>query len=84
MPEQVSLTGKVIDQRTNCGVEQAFVSILGRPEQYVTKDNGNFRVRIFTEKTATVQLHVFKTGYQLLEKTVQLPTDDLTLQLLRQ
>jgi hypothetical protein len=84
MPEQVSLTGTVIDQRTNSGIGQALVSVLGRPEQYVTKDNGNFRVRVFTEKTATIQVHVFKAGYHVLDKTVQLPIDGLTLQLRRQ
>ena len=32
---------------------------------------------VFTEKTATIQVHVFKAGYQVLDKTVQLPIDNL-------
>jgi hypothetical protein len=72
----------VVDQRTNLGIEQAFVSVDDRPERYVTKENGYFRLVAFAGQPATITLHVSKAGYQPLDKTVELPADHVTLPLL--
>src|SRR5687768_3230655 len=38
------LSGTVVDGSTNSSIPQAFVSIVGRNENYTTQDDGNFRI----------------------------------------
>jgi hypothetical protein len=83
-PQNVAITGMVIDQRTRLGVPQASIVVVGRPEQYRTEDNGNFSFTIWADKSSVVRLQVSKEGYRPLDETVRLPADGLTLPLQRQ
>jgi hypothetical protein len=81
---EVTIAGMVIDQQTNSGVSQASINNVGRSEQYLTEDNGNFRFTLSLNKGATIRLHVTKPGYKTLDQTVGLPAEDLTLPLQKQ
>jgi uncharacterized membrane protein len=74
----------VIDQRNNLGVAQAAIYVVGRPEQYMTEDNGNFRITLSAGKSTVIRLHVTKSGYRTLDQTVRVPAESLTLPLQRQ
>jgi hypothetical protein len=82
--ENVVVAGMVIDQRTNLGIAQASIYVVGHPEQYVTEDNGNFRFMVLVDKSRDIRLHVTKSGYQTLDQTVQAPAETLTLLLRKQ
>jgi hypothetical protein len=77
--EEVIIAGMVIDQRTNSGIPQASINVVGHSEQYSTVDNGNFRFTVSVNKGATIRIHVMKSGYKTLDQTVSLPAEDLTL-----
>jgi len=83
-PENVVITGMVIDQRNNLGVAQATIYVVGRPEQYMTEDNGNFRIVLLGDKSTIIRLHVTKSGYRTLDQTVRIPAESLTLPLQKQ
>ena len=84
VPENTPIAGMVIDQGTRLGVPQASITVVGRPEQYRTEDNGNFSFAIWADKSSVVRLLISKPGYQPLEQTVRLPADSLTLSLKKQ
>jgi hypothetical protein len=77
-----TIAGRVVDQRTNVGVGQASVSIVGRPETDVTVDDGNFRINLQAPapKEGTVRIHVAKTGYAPSD-VITTPTETLIVQL---
>jgi hypothetical protein len=83
-PENVVITGMVIDQRTNLGIAQASIYVVGHPEQYLTEDNGNFRFALLANKSTVIRLHVTKSGYRTLDRTVHVPAEGLTLVLQKQ
>jgi hypothetical protein len=83
-PENISITGIVVDRATNQGIGQAAISVVGRAEQYVTEDNGNFRISLFVDKSRPIRLHVMKPGYFPSDQSVQAPADNLVLQLRKQ
>ena len=78
----LTIAGRVVDQRTNLGIGQASISIVGRAETDVTEDNGNFRVNLQPPlpSDGTVRLHVVKTGYAPRDETTT-PTEALIVQL---
>jgi Carboxypeptidase regulatory-like domain len=78
----LTVAGRVVDFRTNLGIGQASVSIVGRSETDVTEDNGNFRINLQppAPKDGTVRVHVVKTGYAPGDETTT-PTETLIVQL---
>jgi hypothetical protein len=82
--EEVTFAGMVIDQRTNSGIPQASITVLGHPDEYSTVDSGNFRFTVSVNKGATIRIHVTKPGYKTRDQIVRLPAEDLTLMLQKQ
>jgi hypothetical protein len=83
-PENVIITGMVIDDKSRLGIGQASIVVVGRPEQYRTEDNGDFRFTVWTDKSSVVRLLVSKPGYRSMDETVRLPAETLTLPLQKQ
>jgi hypothetical protein len=80
-PNDVVIAGMVIDQRTSLGIGQASIYVVGHPEQFLTEDNGNFRFDLIVDKSTIIRLHVTKSGYRTLDRTVHVPAESLTLPL---
>lgn len=78
----LTIAGRVVDQRTNLGIGQASISIVGRTETDVTEDNGNFRINLQppVPKNGTVRIHAVKTGYAPSDETTT-ATETLIIQL---
>jgi hypothetical protein len=83
-PENVSISGMIVDSISNKGIPQASVSIVGRTEHSVTEDNGNFVISLLPDKSKLVRLHVTKSGYLPLDQGIQAPADNLIFQLQKQ
>ncbi len=49
----LTVAGRVVDERTNLGIGQASISIVGRAETDVTEDNGNFRINLQSRSLGT-------------------------------
>ncbi len=81
----LSIAGTVVEQRTNRGIGQANISIVGRPEVYVTEDNGNFHIELQSAlpKDGVLRIHVVKDGYAPYDGTTT-QTETLIVQLRRQ
>jgi len=76
------IAGRVIDASTNAGVSHAGISLSGRPETYLTDDNGNFRVRMVAPfPNEGVRLQVKKAGCVTLDQVVRPPAENLMLEL---
>jgi hypothetical protein len=78
------VAGIVVGEGTNKGIGQATITLAGRPEKYVTEDNGNFRIEIRAKIPESLRLHVDKAGFLPLDTTTQVPAADLVLQLRKQ
>jgi hypothetical protein len=79
-----SISGIVVDQATNHGIGQAAVVAVGRAEQSVTDDSGNFTIEFKGDAPKRVRLYVNKAGFQTLDTTVEPPAENLVLPLRRQ
>lgn len=79
--ESVLITGIVVESEHNKEIGQAVVTIVGRTEQAITRDNGNFRIVMPVESPAVVTLRVTKSGYQPYEEDIHVPVEGLTLQM---
>jgi hypothetical protein len=82
-PEEF-IAGIVIDENTHQAVGQATLTIDGRTEEYVTEDNGNFRIDFHGDVPNRVRLHVTRRGFQPLDTSVEPPAENLVLQLHKQ
>ena len=82
--QQTSISGIVVDSETNRGVGQASILFVGRTEQYVTEDSGNFKIDLPSDAPKRVRLRVNKDGFQTLDTTVEPPADNLVLPLHKQ
>ncbi len=78
------ITGIVVESEHNKEIGQALVSIVGRPEQSTTRDNGNFRIVVPIQSPEIVTLRVTKSGYQPHEQDIHIPAEGLTLQMRKQ
>jgi hypothetical protein len=76
-----SISGIVVDRDTNRGIGQAAITLIGRAEQYVTEDSGNFRIDLPSGPAKRLRLHVTKGGFQPLDMSVEPPVENLYLQL---
>jgi len=83
--EGLYVAGTVVDIQTNQPVPQAQITVAGRPESYVSEDNGNFRLD-FTPKSSIghVRIRVAKKGYRTYDASVTPPLNDLIVQLQKQ
>jgi len=79
--EKGTISGIVVDRDTNQGIGQASITVVGRTEQYVTEDSGNFKFEVAPDPPRRVRLRVSKIGFQLLDITVEPPVDNLVLSL---
>ena len=79
-----TIAGTVVDEASNVGIGQALVTIVGRPETYVTEDGGNFRISLKSPPPAdgNVRLQVNKSGYLPWDRSTG-PAEDLRVQLRR-
>lgn len=82
--ENKSISGIVVDQDTNQGIAQASIVIVGRTEQYVTEDSGNFRIDLPSDVPKRLRLRVSKAGFQSRDTSVEPPADNLILPLHKQ
>jgi hypothetical protein len=82
VPTSAVIAGRVIDATLGVGVSQAAISLAGRPETYLTDDNGNFRVRMVTQPPRDgVRVQVKKDGCTTLDQLVHPSAENLMLQL---
>ena len=79
--ENIVINGMVVDRDTNRGIPQAAIYAVGRPEQYTTEDNGNFRINLLPDTPKLVRLHVTKPGFLPLDQSIEAPADGIILQL---
>lgn len=79
---QAIIAGRVIDQVTNMPIRGAEVTIAGRPDVYLTEENGNFRI-IFKNQLEkeTVRMAVIKSGYIPSDRSISLPLEDAIISL---
>jgi hypothetical protein len=82
---KASVAGIVVDTKTNRGIGQAAVSIVGRAESGVTEDDGNFRINLRdpAPQEGAIRIHVLKSGYAPYDGTTAIPTETLVIQLRR-
>jgi hypothetical protein len=74
------LAGMVVDE-TNNSISQAKIDVVGRNEFYVTESNGNFIIPISDSSATSIRLHVYKPGYIIYDKSFDLPSENVTIQL---
>lgn len=76
------IAGRVVDQMTNEGLGQANLSVAGRSENYVSEDNGNFRIELHgaLPENGRARLLVTKPGYAPHDEAV-MPTESLIVAL---
>lgn len=79
-----SISGIVVDADTNQGIGQASITLVGRTEQYVTENSGNFGIELPSDIPKRIRLHVSKAGFQPLDMSVEPPKDNLVLPLRKQ
>jgi hypothetical protein len=82
--ETTSVAGVVVDQVTNEAIGQARITIVGRTEESVTDDSGNFRIDLRRDVPKVLRLHVTKMGFQPGDINVDPPQENLVLQLHKQ
>jgi hypothetical protein len=82
--EKKSIAGIVVDRDTNQGIGQASIIVVGRTEQSVTEDSGNFRIDFRSDSPQRLRLHVTKSGFQPLDTSVEPPENNLVLRLSKQ
>jgi hypothetical protein len=74
------LAGTVVDETTNESISQAEVTVVGRNEQYITESNGNFRIP-FKDSVGYVRIRIEKKNFRTIDKSYNLPTEDIEIQL---
>lgn len=76
------IAGRVVDQTTNEGLGQANLSVAGRSENYLSEDNGNFRIELrgTLPENGRARLLVTKPGYAPHDEAV-MPTESLIIAL---
>lgn len=79
-----SISGIVVDRDTNHGIAQASIVLVGRPEQSVSEDSGNFNIDLPPDVLERLRLRVSKNGFEPLDTSIEPPADNLVLQLHRQ
>lgn len=79
-----NISGVVVDRDTNQGIGQALITLVGRTEQGVTEDSGNFRIDLPPDVPNRLRLRVSKNGFQPLDTSIQPPADNLVLPLRKQ
>lgn len=77
----LTIAGIVVDRATSQGLGQARINVVGQNQEYVTEDNGNFRIQLRLSVPGRVRLLVNKEGFHQLDATVQVPAENLILQL---
>jgi len=81
MSKKMSVSGIVVDRDTNQGVGQALITLVGRTEQSLTEDSGNFKIDLPADAPMRIRLHVSKSGFQPLDTSIEPPVENLVLQL---
>jgi len=75
--KNIVIAGTVVDRDSNRGIGQAKIVVVGRSQQYVTEDNGNFRIEFPNGAAGRFRIHVEKDGYVEFDTTVEPPEDSL-------
>jgi hypothetical protein len=78
------ITGIVVDRQSNRELPQALVTVVGRGKSTTTRDDGSFRISVPSDSPAVVLLRSTKPGYAPYELDVQVPSDGVKLQMLKQ
>jgi hypothetical protein len=77
---QYFLSGAIVDASSNNSIPQAEITIVGRNEQYVSENNGNFRLP-FKDSIGHVRIRVTRKDYLPYDKSYDLPSSDIIIQL---
>jgi hypothetical protein len=81
---RLTLSGTVVDSRTNNAIGQAELAVTGAGAPAVTDDNGNFHIDLGAgdaAKAPHVHLRVSKQGYRTLDWQVTPPVQQLVVPL---
>lgn len=78
-----AVSGTVMDDETKQGLSGAEITVVGRSESCRSEDNGNFRLQIKenTDGSEPIRLLVNKEGYEVLDRSVSVPSPELILPL---
>jgi hypothetical protein len=76
------VAGRVVDEVSNDPIGQAAVTIAGRPESYITEDNGNFRIELDRSAAIShrVRIQVSKNSYAIWDRSIDVPGENLIVQ----
>ena len=80
----MAIAGMIVDQGTNQAIGQATITVAGRADEYLTEDNGNFRIVLHGEAAERLRIHVSKPGFRPLDISVEPPAENLVWQLRKQ
>jgi hypothetical protein len=75
------ISGTVLDARTNDGVYNARISILGNTAFTHSDNNGFFTMEVSLEKPQVVNIRVSKDGFKQYEQAVTPPIENLPVML---
>jgi hypothetical protein len=83
--QPLAVAGRAVDEASDDPIGQAAVTISGRAESYVTEDNGNFRIQLdaSTVLDHRVRIRVSKQNYLTWDGSVEVPGENLIIQLRR-
>jgi len=83
--DELVVAGVVVDASSSAVLAQAMVSVVGRSENDVTDDNGNFRLMLrgTNANSLEVRLRVAKGGFEDSDNKITAPVGDLVIQLRR-
>jgi len=74
-------SGTIVNENNNEGIALAEISIVGRNEQYYTEQNGNFSIK-FEDSVDHIRVRVSKSQYLIYDKTFDIPSKDVMIQLI--
>jgi len=79
-PRYKELNGIIINENSSKGIPNAEVTVIGRNENYVSEQTGNFKIKIMDTVTV-VRIRVEKAGFKTFDKSYDLPSDGVIIQL---
>lgn len=78
-----SISGTVVDDKTNESIEQAEINIIGRNETTTTERSGNFNITI-QDSLSSIRVRVTKPGYKSVDLSTIVPNNNLIVQLMHE
>lgn len=78
---KLAVAGIIVDAKTNKGIGQAHIVLVGRNESDYSQDDGNFRIEINGKVPQEVRLNVTKDGYAVSDEKFNVPNENIQIQL---